>query len=79
MYNTLMTTQQQERQMTVTQYLVCQGYGQEEIRTILEEMEYQRQQELWVAADPYGQEPMDWDAFDHAQVDRLWPEAEEIA
>jgi hypothetical protein len=74
-----MTTQQQERQMTVTQYLTTQGCGQEEILTILEEMEYHRQQELWVAQDPHGDEPMDWDAFDDAQVDRLWPEAEDFA
>jgi uncharacterized membrane-anchored protein len=65
-YHTHMTTQQQERQMTVTQYLTTQGYAQEEILTILEELEYQRQQERW-------------DAFDDAQVDRLWPEAEEVA
>ena len=72
--------------MTVTQYLVCQGCGQEEIRTILEEirtileeMEYHRQQELWVAQDPHGDEGMDWDAFDDAQAERLWPEAEEVA
>jgi hypothetical protein len=74
-----MTTQQQERQMTVTQYLMTQGCGQEEIRTILEEMEYHRQQELWVSQDPHGDEGMDWDAFDDAQAERLWPEAEDFA
>ena len=52
--------------MTVTQYLTTQGYAQEEILTILEELEYQRQQERW-------------DAFDDAQVERLWPEADEFA
>lgn len=65
--------------MTMTKYLTTQGYAQEEIRTILEEMEYHRQQERWVEQDPHVHEPMDWDAFDDAQVDRLWPEAEDFA
>ena len=52
--------------MTVTQYLTTQGYAQEEILTILEELEYQRQQERW-------------DSFDDDQVERLWPEAEDFA
>ena len=65
--------------MNMTQYLMSRGYSLEEIQTIFEEFEYQRQQEVWVAQDPYGQEPMDWDAVDDAQVERRWPEAEDFA